>query len=44
MFDQELDRILRELPTGATEAVIENYRAARHISELLIRNQDFDPI
>jgi malate synthase len=44
MFDQELDRILRELPTGATEAVIENYRAARHISELLIRNQEFDPI
>ena len=44
MFDQELDRILRELPAGASEPVIEKYRAARHISELLIRNQEFDPI
>jgi hypothetical protein len=44
MFDQELDRILRELPMGVDEAMIENYRAARHISELLIRNQEFDPI
>ena len=44
MFDQELDRILRELPAGAGQAVIEKYRAARDISELLIRNQEFDPI
>ena len=44
MFDQELDRILRELPAGADLAVIEKYRAARDISELLIRNQEFDPI
>lgn len=44
MFDQELDRILRELPVGADALVIEKYRAARHISELLIRNQEFDPI
>jgi malate synthase len=44
MFDHELDRILRELATGADEAVIKKYRAARHISELLIRNQEFDPI
>ena len=44
MFDQELDRILRELPPGADYGVIENYRAARHISESLIRNQEFDPI
>src|SRR5215213_9041730 len=44
MFDQELDRILRELPSGIDLPVIENYRAARHISEFLIRNQEFDPI
>ena len=44
MFDQELDRILRELPPGADVPVIEKYRAARDISELLIRNQEFDPI
>ena len=44
MFDQELDRILRELPPGADQPVIENYRTARDISEFLIRNQEFDPI
>jgi malate synthase len=44
MFDEELERILTELPADAGEPVIENYRTARHISELLIRNQEFDPI
>ncbi len=44
MFDQELDRILRELPPGVNGPVIEKYRAARIISEVLIRNQEFDPI
>ena len=44
MFDEELDRILRELPAEAGESVIEKYRTARDISEFLIRNQEFDPI
>jgi malate synthase len=44
MFDEELDRILSELPPDADETVIEKYRTARHISEFLIRNQEFDPI
>jgi malate synthase len=44
MFDQELDRILRELPPEVDLPVIEKYRAARNISEFLIRNQEFDPI
>jgi malate synthase len=44
MFDEELDRILSELPSDAGEPVIEKYCEARHISELLIRNQEFDPI
>jgi malate synthase len=45
MFDQELDRILRELPCGgADQSVIKTYRAARDISELLIRNHEVDPI
>jgi len=44
MFDQELDRILRELPPGVNGPVIEKYRAARIISEFLIRTQEFDPI
>jgi malate synthase len=43
MFDEELDRILRELPPDAEPSVIENYRTARHMSESLIRNQQFDP-
>jgi malate synthase len=44
MFDEELNRILNELPPHTSEAVAEKYRTARHISEFLIRNQEFDPI
>ena len=44
LFDEELDRILTELPAGSDESVVERYRAARQISEHLIRNQEFDPI
>ena len=44
MFDEELDRILTDVPPEAGEPVIEKYRTARRISELLIRNQEFDPI
>jgi malate synthase len=44
MFDQELDRILRELPPGVNLSTIENYQAARDISEFLIQNHEFDPI
>src|SRR5215203_4574172 len=44
LFDEELDRILAELPAGSEASVIDNYRTARQISEHLIRNQEFDPI
>jgi malate synthase len=44
MFDQELERILSELPTGTDEPVIEKYRTARRISESLIRDEQFDPV
>jgi malate synthase len=44
VFDEELGRILRELPADTGEPVIEKYRTARDISEFLIRNQEFDPI
>lgn len=44
MFDEQLDRILKELPTNAGTSLFENYRTARHISEFLIRNAEFDPI
>jgi malate synthase len=44
MFDEELDRILADLPLDTDQPVIENYRSARNISESLIRNQEFDPV
>lgn len=44
MFDEELDRILNELPADAGAQVIENYRAARSLSQSLIRSGEFDPI
>lgn len=44
MFEEQLDRVLNELPTAADAAQIENYRTARHISEFLIQNEEFDPI
>ena len=44
LFDQELERILRDLPAATNEADVGKYREARRISELLIRNEEFDPI
>jgi malate synthase len=43
MFDEELDRILNELPPNTDLSVLEKYRTARTISESLIQNQEFDP-
>jgi malate synthase len=44
LFDQELERILLQLPAGTDAAVVEKYREARGISELLVTNGEFDPI
>jgi malate synthase len=44
LFDEELERILSELPADAGESVIAKYKTACRISEFLIRNQEFDPI
>lgn len=44
LFDEELNRILSELPADASQSEIEAYREARRISEALIRNEEFDPI
>jgi malate synthase len=44
LFDAELDRILGDLPPDADESAMEEYREARRISELLILNEEFDPI
>jgi malate synthase len=41
LFDEELDRLLRELPAGSQEA--EKFRKAREISEAMIVNGEFDP-
>jgi hypothetical protein len=44
LFDQELLRILSELPAGTSEADVDKYHEAQRISELLISNEEFDPI
>lgn len=44
LFDQELERILLELPAHTETAAVEKYREARGLSELMIRNGEFDPI
>ncbi len=44
LFDEELNRILRELPADTPAEVIEIYRAARRISNEMIARGEFDPI
>jgi malate synthase len=44
LFDQELARILNELPGNSDESAAKKYREARHLSELMIHNGEFDPI
>jgi len=44
LFDQELERILRELPARTNKSEVEKYCEARLISELLVTNGEFDPI
>ncbi|HEY3579346.1 MAG TPA: hypothetical protein VGK82_02345 [Pyrinomonadaceae bacterium] len=44
MFDEELNRILHDLPLETDPSLIEKYRTARNISESLIRDQEFDPV
>jgi malate synthase len=44
MFDEELERILRELPADATAESRSRYRLARELSERMILTGAFDPI
>jgi malate synthase len=44
LFDRELESILRELSAEVDESVMQQYREARRVSELLITNEEFDPI
>ena len=43
MFEEELDRILRELPAGAGDEARSRYRRARELSERMILTGAFDP-
>ncbi len=44
LFDEELDRIIRELPPDADTPVAEKYRKARKIGERMIERGEFDPV
>ena len=44
LFDEELERILRELPPNAGEEDRERYRQAREISQRMIDAGEFDPV
>ncbi len=44
MFDEELERILHELPSDAPQEEREQFRLARHLSEQMILLGAFDPI
>jgi malate synthase len=44
IFDEELDRLLRELPADAKEETRQKYRDARRISEAMIRDREFNPV
>jgi malate synthase len=44
LFDRELESILSKLPADVEESVVQRYREARRISELLITNEEFDPM
>ena len=44
LFDQELDRLLTELPASATPDEVDRYRRAREISESMIVHGEFNPV
>jgi len=44
LFDEELRRILRELPSDVDDKAIEKYRRARRMSEEMIVRGEFDPV
>src|SRR5579864_2909983 len=44
LFDEELHRLLNELPTGTPDEERERFRRAREISEAMIVTGEFDPV
>jgi malate synthase len=43
-FDEELSKLLCELPDTVEQSVIDKYREARRVSERLIKLGEFDPV
>jgi hypothetical protein len=43
LFDEELKRILDELPAGSTGEAAERYTQARILSERMILTNEFNP-
>jgi malate synthase len=43
LFDEELERLLGSLPSDIDPAKLDTLRQARHISEAMVRNGEFDP-
>jgi malate synthase len=44
LFDEELDRLLRELPAEISQQEADRFRRAREISEAMIVNGEFNPM
>lgn len=44
LFDEELDRLLGELPSSATAEDASRFRRARELSQAMIVNGEFDPV
>lgn len=44
IFDEELDKILRELPAGTDAKAADKFREARKIGERMIVQGEFDPV
>ncbi len=44
IFDEELDRVLAELPAGTEPHRLEHFREARYISEAMILDEQFNPV
>jgi malate synthase len=44
LFDEELQRLLSELPAGAPAGSAERFSTARKLSEHMIHDQEFDPV
>src|SRR5260370_4390798 len=44
LFDEELERLLRELPAETSRQETERFRSAREISEAMIVNGEFNPV